>query len=186
MPSRCLQTVGVVVVALGQSGDAAGASLLLGDGFLVIAALTWALYSVLVKAATATRSTLVVTTYALAFGFVLTSPAVPLETGSPTWLAMPALAWWGVLYLGVISTAGAFYLWNKGFELLEASLASLFFFAQPIVGAILGWLLLGERLPSTFFLGAALIAAGVLLASRAEAVSPSISAPARGKEPEHE
>ncbi|MBI3171388.1 MAG: hypothetical protein HYZ32_02205, partial [Hydrocarboniphaga effusa] len=43
-------------------------------------------------------------------------------------LAMPALAWWGVLYIGVISTAVAFYLWNRGFELLDASAASLFIF----------------------------------------------------------
>lgn len=164
-------TIGVIVVALGQSGEAAGTGSLLGDIFLVIAALTWALYSVLVKAATTSHATLVVTTYAIAAGFLLTSPTVPIEDAQLHWLAMPILAWWGIVYLGVISTAGAFYLWNKGFELLDASVASLFFFAQPIVGGILGWLLLGESLPPTFFAGAVLIATGVILASRAEATS---------------
>ena len=42
----------------------------------------------------------------------------------------------GVLYLGIVSTAGAFFLWNKGLELLDASIGSLFFF-QPIVGSLL-------------------------------------------------
>ena len=60
------------------------------------------------------------------------------------WRPFPSAVWWGILYLGVVSTALAFYLWNKGFTLLDASTGSLFFFAQPVVGAVLGWLLLGE------------------------------------------
>lgn len=58
----------------------------------------------------------------------------------------------GVLYLGIVSTAGAFFLWNKGLELMDASIGSLFFFFQPIVGSLLGWLLLNETLSSNFLL----------------------------------
>ena len=58
----------------------------------------------------------------------------------------------GVLYLGIVSTAGAFFLWNKGLELMDASIGSLFFFFQPIVGSLLGWLLLNETLNSNFLL----------------------------------
>ena len=58
----------------------------------------------------------------------------------------------GVLYLGIVSTAGAFFLWNKGLELMDASIGSLFFFFQPIVGSFLGWLLLNETLNSNFLL----------------------------------
>lgn len=69
----------------------------------------------------------------------------------------------GLLYLGIISTAGAFYLWSRGLQLLNASGGGLFFFFQPMVGAFLGWLLLGERIGVTFWIGSALILAGVLL-----------------------
>ena len=41
----------------------------------------------------------------------------------------------------------------------------MFFFAQPVVGAFLGWLLLGETLGAGFFLGGALIFLGVGLVS---------------------
>ena len=58
----------------------------------------------------------------------------------------------GVLYLGIVSTAGAFFLWNKGLDLMDASIGSLFFFFQPIVGSLLGWLLLNETLNSNFSL----------------------------------
>ena len=48
----------------------------------------------------------------------------------------------GVLFLGVISTALAMVLWNTAFAYVDASLASLTFFAQPLVGTFLGWLFL--------------------------------------------
>jgi drug/metabolite transporter (DMT)-like permease len=66
----------------------------------------------------------------------------------------------------VISTALAMYLWNNAFAKLEAGVASLTFFAQPVVGAGLGALLLGEQLTPLFLLGGALIGMGLWLASR--------------------
>ena len=70
----------------------------------------------------------------------------------------------GVLYLGIVSTAGAFFFWNKGLELIDAKHRFLiFFFFQPIVGSLLGWLLLNETLNSNFFIGGILIICSVLL-----------------------
>jgi drug/metabolite transporter (DMT)-like permease len=50
--------------------------------------------------------------------------------------------------------------------MLDASLASLTFFAQPVVGAALGVALLGEQASAPFYAGGLLIAIGLLLASR--------------------
>ena len=72
----------------------------------------------------------------------------------------------GIAYLGVVSTALAFYLWNKGFTMLDAATGSLFFFAQPVIGAALGWALLGERLSARFLLGTAVIIVGGVMATR--------------------
>ena len=69
----------------------------------------------------------------------------------------------GVLYLGIVSTAGAFFLWNKGLELMDASIGSLFFFFQPIVGSLLGWFLLNETLSSNFLLVVFLLYVAFLL-----------------------
>ena len=70
-----------------------------------------------------------------------------------------------MLYLGLVSTALAVYFWNKVFELLDATVASLLLFAQPVVGALLSAWLLGEPLGVQFFLGGALVLAGLLLVS---------------------
>jgi drug/metabolite transporter (DMT)-like permease len=174
--AMALATAGVLVVALGPDGapagespaGAAGPAVWLGNALLFVAAVTWALYTILAKGSMTRSSPLTVSTYATLGGLLCMAVLVPLEwaTGTPPrWAAVPPLAWWGVLYLGVVSTAVAFYLWNLAFETLDAGFASLFFFVQPVVGALLGWLLLGEHLPAGFFLGGAGIATGVLLAS---------------------
>ena len=49
---------------------------------------------------------------------------------------------------------------------MDASIGGLFLFFQPVVGTFLGWLLLGEPVTRFFWLGSALIAAGVVLAMR--------------------
>ncbi len=71
-----------------------------------------------------------------------------------------------ILYLGLASTALAWFLWYKGLEGLPAGVVAVFFFAQPVVGGILAWLFLGEQLGPAFLAGGAVIASGILLAAR--------------------
>lgn len=70
-----------------------------------------------------------------------------------------------ILYLGIISTAAAFFLWNQGLKMVEAGIGAMFFFFQPVVGAALGWLLLQEHLSWSFFTGGVLILGGVFLST---------------------
>jgi len=72
----------------------------------------------------------------------------------------------GILFLGVIATGLAMVLWNTAFATLDASVASLTFFAQPVVGALLGWFFLKENITPVFILGGILIGVGLIMASR--------------------
>ncbi|WP_425623185.1 DMT family transporter [Brevibacillus borstelensis] len=160
-----LATIGVLIV-IGIPDEADAQSSLLGNLILLVAAVSWGLYTVMSKKATLRYSSLAVTTYVALFGLIFTCPVMVWE------LSVTAVSWdfswkiWaGVLYIGIISTAGAFYLWNKGFELLQAGSGAGFFFVQPIVGAALGWLLLGEHLGIGFFTGAIFIFLGVALSN---------------------
>jgi drug/metabolite transporter (DMT)-like permease len=185
--SLALATAGVAIVALDPAaarefgadaaagGPLAGAPgapgvpdrVVAGNVLLVVAAITWALYSVLARIANRRYPVLVTTCYATGFGALFTGSLVPLELAAqPLAQPLPPLAWLGVLYLGLVSTAGAFYLWNKSIELLGVGVPSILFFAQPVVGGALGALLLGERLGVSFYLGGALIALAVALTAR--------------------
>jgi drug/metabolite transporter (DMT)-like permease len=160
-----LATVGVMIVVF----DPQQVQLSFwGNVALLGAAVTWGLYSVLVKrASTQGLPTLPITVMVLIGGLPLALPMAGLELMSqPVDVSKINLSVvGGVLYLGVISTALAMFLWNKSFELLDASVASLLFFAQPIVGVTLGAWLLHETLGANFFVGGALLFVGVLLAS---------------------
>lgn len=162
--SVCLATVGVVlIVGIGNMS----VSNTLGGVSLVIAALTWALMSVLVKRVPSDYSQIVVTTYATLVALVLLTPFVlpRLSTINFSELTHPTI-WGGLLYLGVISTAGGFLLWNRGLQMLNASSGGIYFFFQPVVGTLLGWLLLGERIGIMFWIGSFLILIGVLFVIR--------------------
>lgn len=166
-----LATLGVVIVVFDPQDIKLGGDVLLGNLGLFGAAITWGLYSVLVKRATLRGlPTLTITVLAPAGGLLVAVPLMLWELtlgGEHIGPITPGIIL-GILFLGIICTALAVYLWNKSFEILDATVASLLFFAQPIVGAILSAWLLHEALGLQFFLGGGLIAAGVLVVSVAK------------------
>ena len=71
-----------------------------------------------------------------------------------------------LVYIGALSTAAAFVMWNKGLTMVSTSASGLFYLLQPIVGTLLGWLLLGENLTLGFMLGTVLILGSVWVSIR--------------------
>jgi drug/metabolite transporter (DMT)-like permease len=155
-----------------------GGEQVLGNVILIGAALTWGLYSVLIKVLAGRGSTLEVSLYAFIGGLPLSISVAYFERQTIHWQAIDGGILLGVLYLGVISTALAMYLWNFALASLDAGVVALLFFAQPIVGATLGAIFLGEILDLGFWVGAVLISAGLLLAAREQQQSASYSSPA--------
>jgi drug/metabolite transporter (DMT)-like permease len=142
--------------------------LFLGNLCLIGAAITWALYSVLVRKTTQNLDVLAFSLIAFLGGLPITMPVGVWEwrTIGVGEISLGVIG--GVLFLGIISTALAMVLWNTAFAFVDASLASLTFFAQPVVGTLLGWLFLGEVITPLFLLGGFLIGLGLVIASRDE------------------
>lgn len=142
----------------------------LGVALLVVASVAWAGYTV--------RGVRVVRRYgALRAATYSTLASVPilgvLAAGelwylglSPADIPITVESAFAVLYLGLASTAAAWYLWYKGLEYVPAGTVAVFFFAQPVVGAALGVALLGESLGPGFLVGGALMAVGIHAVSR--------------------
>ncbi|RMF79021.1 MAG: EamA family transporter, partial [Chloroflexi bacterium] len=114
-----LATVGVVVIVDPTQADF-GEETFVGNLVLAVAAVTWGLYSVLVRrvstptdADESTTDTLVVTFIGFFGGLLLTIPAAALELPQNPIGDINIGIVLGVLYLGMISTAGAMWLWNR-------------------------------------------------------------------------
>lgn len=155
-----LATIGVLfIVGIGGFGS----SDRLGGLILGLAALTWALMSVLVKRVPGEYPQLTVTTYAILVAALVITPAAVPQLHEPSRTLLHPVVFSGVLYLGVVCTALAFFLWNKGLQMVDAARGGLYFFFQPLVGTLLGWIVLGEQVGIPFWIGSAMILSGVLL-----------------------
>ncbi len=169
-----------LVIVVDPSQAVLGKQMFWGNLALLGAAITWGLHSVLVKQASGKSDLLLLSFWALLAGLILSIPMSALEL----WHAgFPTVTWGtlaGVLYVGIVSTALAMYLWNLSLKLLPASQVSLLLFAQPVVGSLLGAFVLGEELGVGFAAGAALIGAGLLLSAGTgrEAAAPRNAKPA--------
>lgn len=162
--SVSLATVGVITIVGINDMDMSST---LGGISLIIAALTWALMSVLIKCLPNEYSPIMITTYATLIAVIILTPFVlpKLPQIDINDLIDPTILG-GLLYLGVISTSIAFLLWNRGLQMLNASSGGVFFFFQPVVGALLGWLILGETISITFWIGSFFILISILIVIR--------------------
>jgi drug/metabolite transporter (DMT)-like permease len=160
-----LATLGVIAVIDPRSSQL-NPDLFLGNLFLIGAAITWALYSVLVRKVTQSTDVLLFSTIAFLGGLPVTVPAGIWELSAVGVGEITLAVVAGVLFIGIISTALAMVLWNTAFAFVNASLASLTFFTQPVVGTLLGAFFLGETITPLFLLGGLLIGTGIVIASR--------------------
>ncbi|HEX6023898.1 MAG TPA: EamA family transporter [Solirubrobacter sp.] len=83
------------------------------------------------------------------------------------WIAEPGGAAL-VIFLGVVPTAAAYLLFARGLKRLSAAETATLTLAEPLTAALLGVLVLSERMSSPAALGAALILGGLLVLAAPE------------------
>ena len=160
-----VSTLGVLAVIDPRTAQLSP-SLFLGNTLLFFAGLTWALYSVLVRKV-ARNIDLLTSSAVMLLGGIPSSALLGFyEVNSQSVGAITLGIVGGILFLGIISTAIAMFLWNYAFKELPAALASLTFFAQPVVGTLLGWLFLNEKITPLFLFGGMLIGIGILISTK--------------------
>lgn len=88
-----------------------------------------------------------------------------------SWMA-DVRGWSIVLYLGVMTTGVAYFLFGKGLIYVSSSTAVTLALAEPLTAALFGVFLLGENLNATSWMGMVLLMLGIGLligASRSSA-----------------
>ncbi|MFN3266936.1 MAG: DMT family transporter [Deinococcales bacterium] len=164
VPPRAWVGLGLGMVAVYLLSGFGGNGDIPGILWLVLAALTWGILGFVGGQTVAQLDAFAVTAWASLIGFVVTLLLMPLELTPIRFEAISLAVVFGVLYLGIVSTAIAFAFWVYGVSRAGSVLSGIAFFAQPVVGSLLGALLLGEKLGSSFLLAALLLFAGGWLA----------------------
>ncbi|MFF3858353.1 DMT family transporter [Streptomyces sp. NPDC002209] len=137
-----------------------------GDLWMFAAALSFATYSALLRRKPAELGGLafLITTFVL--GALMLAPAYAVSVTVQGGFEVTAGTGGMLLYVGVMSSAVAFFAWNKAVSLIGAARAGVVYYLQPVCVAGLGLLLLGERTGPAQLLCMALILGGVSLGAR--------------------
>ncbi len=167
---------GAALIALSGHGSGKGQASRAGD-LLVVLSLAIALFWILLNKQLMQRhSAIVVTAYGLAAGLVMLVVIVPIGWGLPPVTHVSVKAWAALAASGVLCTATTTLLWNWGLTQVPASQAGVLLNMEPLMGSLLGVLVLGETLgPSAWLGGGLILAAAVVLTmhSKTRVADPS-------------
>ena len=161
-------TCGAAMIALGgRHHTGAGGSSLAGD-LLVVASLFIALFWILFNKQLMERhSHIVITAYGLALGTAMLLIWVPLQYGLPPVAHVSLKVWLALAASGLLCTATTTLLWNWGLTQVPASQAGVLLNMEPLIGSLLGVIVLGEHLgPDAWAGGALILGAAILLTTR--------------------
>ena len=161
-----LATLGgmVLVVLGGEGGFGSEEGLLMGDLLLVLAAITWAAYTVGTQDLTREYGALAVTSWTLWVGTIGLVALGGRSLWSMEFSAISGVGWFGVVYSGVLAIAVAYLIWNQGLEHIGGPRTAAFSNLVPVVALLTAALWLGEDPSPTQITGAIIIIAGVWIA----------------------
>jgi len=170
--------IGVVIafagVALIVAGQQKGFGVSRDALFILVAAMSAAVYFVMQRPLLKRYSSLELTTYAMCAGMLMTLIFLPglIVKGHTASLKM-----WGVAaYLGVFPAALGYVLWNYAMSRLPVSRVSSFLYLVPVVGMSIGWGVLGEVPTRLSLCGAPVAVLGVYLVN-ARKKTPGLPVP---------
>ena len=172
-----VSTIGAALIALGGTHNAeANGPSLRGDLYVVFS-LCIALFWVLLNQRLVRRhSAIVVTAYGLCSGTVMLLLVVPPLYGLPPIHHISLKAWLALAASGLLCTASSTLLWNWGMTKVPASQAGVLLNMEPLIGSLLGILVLHEHLGPVAWLGGAMILlAAIVLTTRGHSPVSSVA-----------
>lgn len=150
-------------VALIVLRPASASSSPLGYFYMIGAVAVWVAYTFATRKVSLRYGRLNVTFWQSFFGLIGCIPFALLE--SSAWQKPNTWAVINVLYLGLICSAAGYWLYMATLDSLGVGKASVFVNLIPVVAVIAAFFLLGDRLGTFQWIGAALALVGVYLAT---------------------
>ncbi len=136
-----------------------------GDVLAMLAAVTWAFYSVLTrKISRFGYSTIQTTRRAFFYGLIFMLPALPILGFSPeaAKLAEPVNLF-NLLFLGLGASAMCFVTWGAAVKMLGAVKTGVYIYAVPVITVVSSALILHEKITGLAALGTVLTLAGLII-----------------------
>lgn len=156
--------VGALVVVFG-SGVRGEFTVSYGDVLLLIATVLWTAYSMIAPRVTTPPITATAVQAGISGAIMIPFMALDIASGNSAWLSMESVDWIGVLWIGLIPSAGAYFLWNISSEWIGPTRTGAFLNLIPVFTALFV-VALGGAVTVTQLVGGALVLLGVSYANR--------------------
>ncbi len=155
----------VFLVTGGDLSRLARISFAVGDLWMLLAALTFSLYTLLLRRKPEDLSVMALQMTTFLTGLLFLSPFfiwTRISTPAASFETKTVLS---ILYVGIFASLTAFVLWNKAIVTIGPVKAGLVYYTLPLFSGILAFLVLGEEITIIHLLSAIFIVSGILTAN---------------------
>lgn len=158
---------GVAILNLQPQVTAApGGPSVLGDFFLALGSLTFALFTVLGKKLSPRHSSIAMNTFAYLCGALALSPVTIWQARSFAFANVSPAAWMSLFYMAMFPSVICYLIYCYALSYVPASRVAAFAYLQPVLATTIAVLMLGERVTAPLVAGGAVIFSGVYLTER--------------------
>ncbi|MGB7391661.1 DMT family transporter [Marinomonas sp.] len=160
-----LSTIGAIeIISRGSLDTLLHLTISQGDLWIITAAISWAVYSVLIAKRPKGMSLIGFFTTTAFVGTAIQAPLFFIF-GTTSLNELSAINWGTLLYMGLFASLAAFLCWNLGVQKLGAATAGQFIHLLPVFSISLSVLFLGEQLYHFHYIGIVLIFSGIFVAT---------------------
>lgn len=161
-----LGIAGALVLILAKDNSGNGNNVLFGDILIIINAISYTIYFILVKPLMLKYNPVVLIRWIFTIGLILVLPFGWAEFTAIRWEHFQPV---DMLSISLVTLTGTFlaYLFNiYGIKVLGSSVAGFYIYTQPVFAALIAMLFLREELTLYKLIAALMIFTGVYLANR--------------------
>jgi Predicted permease, DMT superfamily len=153
---------GVGVIHIAKSSQAS----FVGDLFVLLAAITFTIFTVFAKEATARHGSVTMNTFAYAGGAILLLPVTILVSRDFDFAGVSAAGWLCLIYMALFPSVLCYLIYYYVLTYIPASRVSAFSYLQPFVATLLAIPLLNEHVTISLIVGGTLVLLGVFVTER--------------------
>jgi len=163
----CLSVCGaLVVITEGHLSDIFHGEFGSGEIYIFGCVVSWVTYSLLGKTVMTALSPITSVTYSVLIGTTILFFPAFANGGFHQCLSYSFIQWVGLVYLGLFGTVLGFLWFYQGIHRIGPTKSGMFINIVPISGILLSFLLLGEPLTASLFIGGFCVCGGVYLMNR--------------------